>query len=63
MQSASDMLLVGDRKREPPIYFRQLRDMKFSLDISGSTPLQLSGMLKFVAGPLPVPTPVPVMHR
>jgi len=43
MQSASDMLLgwaTGKEKRQ--FYFRQLRDMKFSLDISGSTPLQLS---------------------
>jgi hypothetical protein len=43
MQSASDMLLgwaTGKENRQ--FYFRQLRDMKFSLDISGSTPLQLS---------------------
>jgi uncharacterized protein (DUF2252 family) len=43
MQSASDMLLgwaTGKEKRQA--YVRQLRDMKFSIDISTLTPIQLS---------------------
>ena len=43
MQSASDMLLgwtTGKEKRH--YYIRQLRDMKFALDISIMTPFQLS---------------------
>jgi uncharacterized protein (DUF2252 family) len=43
MQSASDMLLgwaTGKEKRH--FYIRQLRDMKFSFDISAATPQQLS---------------------
>jgi uncharacterized protein (DUF2252 family) len=45
MQSASDMLLgwmTGSGKGKRHFYIRQLRDMKFSLDISIMTPLQLS---------------------
>ncbi len=45
MQSASDMLLgwmTGSGKRKRHFYIRQLRDMKFSFDISILTPVQMS---------------------
>ncbi|MGB9175644.1 MAG: DUF2252 domain-containing protein [Methanoregula sp.] len=43
MQSASDMLLGwGTGKEKRQAYVRQLRDMKFSIDISTLTPIQLS---------------------
>jgi uncharacterized protein (DUF2252 family) len=45
MQSASDMLLgwmTGSGKGKRHFYIRQLRDMKFSFDISILTPVQMS---------------------
>jgi uncharacterized protein (DUF2252 family) len=45
MQSASDMLLgwaTGTGKLHRRFYFRQLKDMKFSLDIDMMTPIQMS---------------------
>jgi uncharacterized protein (DUF2252 family) len=45
MQSASDMMLgwmTGSGKYKKQFYIRQLRDMKFSLDISILKPVQLS---------------------
>jgi uncharacterized protein (DUF2252 family) len=45
MQSASDMMLgwaTGTGKFKRQVYIRQLRDMKFSLDISIIKPIQLS---------------------
>ena len=45
MQSASDMMLgwaTGTGKYKKQVYVRQLRDMKFSLDISALKPVQLS---------------------
>jgi uncharacterized protein (DUF2252 family) len=45
MQSASDMLLgwaTGTGKFKLHFYMRQLRDMKFSVDISALKPIQLS---------------------
>jgi uncharacterized protein (DUF2252 family) len=45
MQSASDMLLgwaTGTGKYKLQLYVRQLRDMKFSVDISALKPIQLS---------------------
>jgi len=44
MQSASDMLLgwMTGRKKKIQYYIRQLRDMKYSFDISIMTPLQMS---------------------
>jgi len=49
MQSASDMMLgwtTGTGKNKIQFYLRQLRDMKFSADISTMTPLQLSRYAK-----------------
>lgn len=45
MQSASDMMLgwaTGTGKFKRQVYIRQLRDMKFSLDIAALKPVQLS---------------------
>ncbi|HTY15985.1 MAG TPA: DUF2252 domain-containing protein [Methanoregulaceae archaeon] len=42
MQSASDMLLGWAIGKKYHFYFRQLRDMKFSVDIEMMPPLQLS---------------------
>ena len=62
MQSASDMMLgwaTGTGKYKRQFYIRQLRDMKFAVDISIMKPQQLSNYARNMwLDPRPCPCPV-----